>query len=267
MNNYLLPVINSYFKEISALEGKLFVSKYFIENFSKSLKNDLTFKHESVTVYRDLSIPKKQFNLFPTGYEYNVDRKNLEDEIVNILSREFCLTLSQAYEVFESFLIKILTEFLYHNQNHLVTLKILKTNLYLTKPTIKEKIKFQQKTNNKGLISFIRKLSSYFKQHETNNTWKEDISRWFDLLSEVRHNIVHNRQVVSDKFLRYLTKHNANELFDRYFSKKNINGEICVYQDHHQSMNNIDRLNEFAFLIFKSLSVDNGLDSTYQKIE
>ena len=267
MKNYLLPVINAYFNEIAVLEGKLFLSQYFIENFTKSLKNDESFKHDSMTFYRDLSIPKGQFNCFPTGYEYSVNKINLEDEISNILSKEFCLTISQAYEVFESFLKKILTQFLYNNQSDLVTLKILQANLVLTKELITEKIKFEQGTNNRGLISIVRKLSNYFKQHETNNTWKEDVPKWFDLLSEVRHNIVHNRQVISNRFLNYLTKRNANKLFETYFSKKKVDGEICIFQTHHQTMKNIDLLNEFAFLVFKSLSVDKGLDSSYQKIQ
>ena len=101
---------------------------------------------------------------------------------------------------------------------------------------------------------------------KTNNTWKEDIPKWFDLMSEARHNIIHNRQVVSAKFLRYLIKHSANKLFEKHFSRKSIDGKVCIFQDHHQAMKNIDLLNEFAFLIFKSLSVDNGLDSTYRKL-
>jgi hypothetical protein len=148
-----------------------------------------------------------------------------------------------------------------------VALKILESNLFLRKETIIEKIKFKQGTNNRGLISFTRKISNYFKQHETNNTWKEDVPKWFDLLSEARHNIVHNRQVISNRFLNYLAKRNANKLFENFFSKKNVDGEICIFQTHHQAMKNIDLLNEFAFLIFKSLSVDNGLSSNYQKIQ
>src|SRR6266542_6317608 len=210
---------------------------------------------------------EKGDNLYTTGYSYRFRTSDLKEEIDIILSKEYCLTLSQAYEVFETYLIELYTELLLFFPEHLVTLKVLSTKLHLPKTSLKEYIKEKigREKNNRKFINSSRKLSKHFTQHETKNIYNINISTWFDLVSELRHNIVHNRQVVSDKLLLFLKDYERAKLFSKYFARKNTYDGVIIFLTKDNFHKNNALLNEFAYFIFKSLSIDNNLDPTYKK--
>ena len=179
-----------------SLEGKIFVLDDFVNNFRNDLTKRETIDRDlisSISVFRDLSKMEKGDNLYTTGYSYRFRTSDLKEEIDIILSKEYCLTLSQAYEVFETYLIELYTELLLFFPEHLVTLKVLSTKLHLPKTSLKEYIKEKigREKNNRKFINSSRKLSKHFTQHETKNIYNINISTWFDLVSELRHNIVH----------------------------------------------------------------------------
>ncbi len=179
-----------------------------------------------------------------------------------MVSRECCLTVAQAYEVFESFFLQILTDYLRYNPSKLVELNFLKAKLILHEIEIKRMLKKSSGKNNKGLISITKKISDHFKTHESKNYFSVNIFHWFDLLSMVRHVLVHNRQVVSKGFLDYLEKNKCNksiELFDRQFERKKIDDRVCIYLTPDKASDIITWLNSFAHYIFKSISVDSQL--------
>ena len=127
------------------------------------------------------------------------------------------------------------------------------------KETIREYIKRKKETNNKGLLSMIRKLSMHFREFEGNNIHKVNICQWFDLLSIVRHCVVHNREVISPRFLKYLETHKSNAMFDRHFNRKRIDGEIRIFLQPDIASDIMNWLNSFAHFIFVSLSKEAGL--------
>jgi len=149
-----------------------------------------------------------------------------------LISRESCLTVAQAFEVFESYFLQILTDYLRYNPSKPVGLKLLKAELILPKAEIKGMLRKSSGKNNKGRISITKKISGHFKTHESKNYFSVNISHWFDLLSMVRHELVHNRQIISKGFLDYLEKNKCNklfELFDRQFERKKIDDRVCIY--------------------------------------
>jgi hypothetical protein len=122
MRNYLLTILENYFAEILAIEGKLTLS----ESFLKTKKDEILKEKrqnkqivDAITSYRDLSLLNATSNLFTPKWSYSITTDNLENEINDVISQHCCFAVSQAYEVFESYLIEILTEYLLYNQVNL----------------------------------------------------------------------------------------------------------------------------------------------------
>jgi hypothetical protein len=263
--NYLLKMLENYFSEILVIEGKLTLS----DSFLKTKKDEIIKERgqnqrivDAITSYRDLSLINATSNLFSPKWSYSITTDNLENEIDDVISQQCCFAVSQAYEVFESYLVEILTEYLLYNQENLKTLKFVSEDIILIKETIRTMVKSKQKSNNKGLISMVRKLSLHFKDHESNNIYKVQITHWFDLVSTIRHTLVHNRQIISDRLLIYLETNKANkasEMFDRHFKRKKIGENVCVYLERNTASDVMDWLNTFAHFIFVGLSMEAKL--------
>ena len=144
MSNILLYSLNKYYSEMMSLEGKIFVLNGFVKNFRNDLPKRETIDRElmaAMSTFRDLSKITDGDNLYNTGYSYSLRSSVLESEIEIILSKEYCLTLSQAYEVFETYLADIFTELFFAIPSHLVTIKLLDVKLHLPKKSLKEFIK------------------------------------------------------------------------------------------------------------------------------
>jgi len=223
VNNYLLPSVEEYFKEICFLKGKLHIVATYLPDYCNYLINNNSVDrelHSSLTTFRDLTVKPKLDNLTIPNFCYSIYLSSISEEVKNLVSRESCLTVAQAYEVFESFFLQILIDYFKYNPLKLVELKFLKAKLILPEVEIKSMLKNYVGANNKGLISITKKISDHFKTYESKNYFSVNIFHWFDLLSMVRHVLVHNRQVISNRFLDYLEKNKCNksiELFDMQF--------------------------------------------------
>lgn len=258
--NYLLSSLQEYFEEVIHIEGKLVTTESFLNERKKQLKTESSQNRtliSAITSYRDLSQLAPKENLYCPNFSYHLEVNGLDKEIEEIISQDCCLAVAQGYEAFESFLINILTEFLLNNPEKMVLLKILEVKLYLTKETIRGMLKKMQGVNNKGLLALVRKLSPHFKSYEIKNIHKVNISQWFDLISMVRHTLIHNRQIISPKLLEYLEKQRANEMFDGQFKRRKIGKHIRIYLEKNTATDILNWLNSYAHFIFKSLSVDN----------
>ena len=261
MRNYLLNILEDYFSEILAIEGKLILSESFLTTKKDDIIKEKRINKSivsAITSYRDLSLIKADVNLFTPNYSYLITTDNLENEIKDVVSQHCCFAVSQAYEVFESFLIEILTEFLLNNQEKLKLIKFVSEDIIL-KETIRNMMKQNQRTNNKGLLSMIRKISPHFRKHESKNIYKVDMTQWFDLVSMIRHTLVHNRQIISPKLLAYLDTQKANAMFDRHFQRKKIGNNVCVFLEKNITSDILNWLNAFAYFIFGSLSLEAKL--------
>jgi hypothetical protein len=266
MENYLLGTLENYFDEINLINARLHLVTAGLNRFKDEMhekKGEFAFSSSSITTFRDLSIPPAQNNLFAPNFSYDLELEKLNEEIELIISRESCLIVSQAYEVFESFFLEIIMEYFYHNQNQLTILKVEDLSKIFTKIEIRKLVKNSQDTNNRGLISIIRKISSYYEKYEANNCFDLNISHWFDLVSAVRHTIVHSRQKVTKGLLNYFEKHKNNKvdtIFSRNFEIKNVNEVQVIFLTSNQGTDIITWLNSYAHFIYKCLSGAGNLD-------
>lgn len=262
MGNYLSPILHEYFQQILQIEARLAVSTSFLASRRDQLLSDGSGNRTligSITSYRDLSQIQGGDNLGSPACSYQVKTDNLSDEVDIIISQQCCYAATQWYEVFESYLISMISEYLHHHQYRLREVKLKGERILLLKETIRHMVKKAQGTNNKGLLSMMRKLSGHFKQYEHNNIFSVDISQWFDLYSMIRHTLVHNRQVVSNRLLDYINTRKSNELFEQHFKKRKVDQEVCIYLEKDSAGNITHWLNTFAHFIFVSLSKEGNL--------
>lgn len=158
---------------------------------------------------------------------------------------------------------QIITEYIFHNQNLLPILKIADLSKKYIETEVQVFVKNKQGTDNRGLISIVRKLSPYYEKYEGKNYFDINISQWFDMLSAVRHTIIHSRQKVTKGLLNYFEKHRANKIdaiFNLHFEIKNINEEQIVFLTANKAIDVITWLNSYAHFIFKCLSGAGNLD-------
>jgi hypothetical protein len=134
------------------------------------------------------------------------------------------------------------------------------------KKYVKENIGRQK--NNRKFMNLIEKLSIHFTQHEANNIYKLNFPMWFDLVSELRHNIIHNRQTISSRLQDFLKHNNERaKLFQMFFEQKITNDGLIIFLTNEKFHIILDRLNDFAFFIFKSLSLDHNFSEIHQPFE
>ena len=264
--NYLTPILKDYFMEITSLEGVLLT----VDSFINSIQDQNKSKPENcitqlISSYRDLSQLGAQNNLYETGFEYNYTISDLQNEAFLLSSRECCFTIAQAYEIFESFLKKIVFEMLRNNQEYTVFV----TRGDTLKPTSNQDFKNlvdqlqRRDKNNKKFLWLFRKISTLYKTHEKENIWNYNFADWFDLISEIRHAIVHSRQHLTDKVQLSIGRNKNRKIFNRYFDamKSEELGLIITHRLNAGELINL--FNQFAFLIWKSISTECELELNY----
>lgn len=262
MKNYLLPILENYYEEILSIESKLTMSKILIEIGANTMHKENQFDGKlfgAITSFRDISLINAEENLFKPDYSYQIYLSNLDEEVQKIINERCCYGISQSYEALENYFIEILSEYFFYNQEKLLELKLIEIQTPLIREEIREIIKRNQKVNNKGLFHIIRKISPHFRKFEYKNIYGVNITQWFDLIAMIRHTLVHNRQVILPGLLEYINDQKAIVMFDKFFKRKKIGKNVCIYIEMNTTSDLINWLNTFAHFIFKSLSLSLGL--------
>src|SRR5690606_29241103 len=148
--------------------------------------------------------------------DYTLSTCNLTHEVERLRSYIACLTLTQVFEVFESFLKDIVAEILFQNPSTVSELNLNFPNSSFDE--IRNELYKLQGNSNKGFIKVLRKLSPFFKQHEEHNIWGRNMSHWFEIIAKVRHLVVHSRLTVSTDFENYIQEYHRLKLFDLHFT-------------------------------------------------
>jgi len=260
--NYLKQHVESLFVECTSLDANLLVLDSFVSSRGQQLQENFPFPNYEligmITTYRDLSQLEGGNNLYDTKVGYALTTDNLPSEVTRLLSYTACLTITQIFEVFESFLKNMLSEVIFQNPNLGQLLKL--PNSYTTFQDVRNDISYIQGSGNKGFIKALRKISPFFKQYESNNIWNKNMSHWFDLIARIRNLVVHSRLVVNQEFEDYIKEAHRKALFIQHFTilengtTKTI--ELTPYQAHAIT----HYLFEYAHLIYKSLSTDFGIE-------
>ncbi|HWW41718.1 hypothetical protein [Pedobacter sp.] len=260
--NYLKKHIESLFIECTGLDANLRVLDSFVSSRGQQLQENFSFPNYEligmITTYRDLSQLEGGANLYDTNVGYSLTSDNLPTEVTRLLSYIACLTTTQVFEVFESFLKNILSELITQNPNLSQVLKL--PNTYATFQDVRNEISYIQGAGNKGFIKALRKISPFFKQHESNNIWNKNMSHWFDLIAKIRNLVVHSRLVVNPEFEDYIHEAHRKTLFTQHFTISESGNTKKIELTTCQAHAITHYLFEYAHLIYKSLSTDFNIE-------
>jgi hypothetical protein len=159
-------------------------------------------------------------NLYWTGQKFSYSLSELKDDAFYIASRECCYGIAQTYEIFESFLKSFLVELLQHKREYLELISNDESLTLNSTDDFRDLVNQFQKRgkNNKKFFWLFRKISDFYKRHEKENIWNYNMADWYDLMSEVRHAIIHNRQHFTDKVKTSIARNRNQIIFERYFN-------------------------------------------------
>ncbi|GAG76371.1 unnamed protein product, partial [marine sediment metagenome] len=225
-------------------------------------------------IISDLSGPTdKGFLLYyPTDGEYKVTLSNYNEQTQNLIFDYSSFILLQAYESFTVFCKSLLSQYfsLYNNQAfRLRAVRLKKQNIltHFFKTLINNKGNEGKKDfnyfmeniycgkNNSNLFKYLRKISGHYKQFEIVNNKKINLSDFYKVFAISRHVITHNGSKITDKLKGGLSK-NQLKIFT-YFINKECN-KIELTQEKLSHI--LVLISEQAFLIYKSFSIESGLN-------
>jgi len=260
-NNYLREHLIEFFKEVSYFNGNLYVVEALIKSRSEQIKSDFPSYQKlwmTGTFFRDLSLFGADSNHFPTGYGYDVSTSTLEEQSLRSISYVCCSSIANIYEVFDSYLKNILASvYIHSDQKQHYKLKL----EYETVEDVRQNL--WQIKSDKGFLKVIRRISPFFKKYEMDNIWGFNIGTWYSMIDKLRHQFIHNRQVLSEEFCSNMKKTEEWKLFIENFTL-HANGDAFLVQvSYGQTVKILSTFLEYSYLIFKSLSIDLGLDYEY----
>ncbi|MBC6605275.1 hypothetical protein H8B13_00435 [Hymenobacter sp. BT188] len=194
---------------------------------------------------------------YHTGKNYVARLNSYEIELKNYEEREANYSVIQAYESFTTYFKDMLAVYFYLSKVNTDLLKSISINASSQeyKNAIREN-NFGRA--NKELFKEARNISDNFKNGEVINGSGLNLFDWYQSLSVVRDAIVHSQGMVKLKYFEKLTD-NQKKILHRYFCDKNCADDLINVNLKVDSANMIlERLAEFAFFIFKSLSIEVG---------
>jgi hypothetical protein len=194
---------------------------------------------------------------FHSGLFKNTSKENYENEMINFLSREFCLMYCQSYESLEKFLKDCV---FYKAKNDLRFSEEIKTAFKVDGELTRENIKGGEllyKAIKKIGKKTLQKLS---KENNTNIKFGELLK----ILSEVRHSITHSKSEINKSKINKTKYH--NQIFDFLFTYSVINDELLKIElDFTKFEYLVKKLAEFSFQIYKAISIEENLNWNYKK--
>jgi hypothetical protein len=273
-DNYLVPSIRELFTRIEYLKGYVFQFDNDIRNYSKILVKRL---HEQGIIKDNENISLKASRIVISDLTEDTSYRNyyaLPTELYEVSSEDFAdkndqliqvissLLVAQAYDATETFLKRILI--LYFENNPQIGIETIgKLNCKWNKKEIdwEDTVKkLRQGENNKELLNIFRILSPEFNEAEIANNRSLDLRIWFNMISIVRHSIVHSNTILKPELFNGLGN-NGQKILTFFFNVENENsGNKKLIISAKQASRAMEIFCEFGFLMFKSLSKTANLN-------
>ncbi len=234
------------------------VCKVLLEDAKRYDSEGARYFSGSALIISDLSGPTDngwELN-FHTGVLRQTLKDGYRDEIVKLVSRECCLTYSQSFEAFETFLKDILYYHVTQSEGFRNEVNaMINPNTKVTRKTMPGGDKLF-KALNKAAGHIIKDL---FTDNNLGLRHKET----FTALSQARHAIVHSGSIVQ------LSKVNTSKLqldiFNYFFDSEYLgNSHLAIKLDVPRYQKLLKRFSEYAFQIFKAMSINYDLEYDFK---
>ena len=264
---------------LNVLLGLLFVLKSRLSNDRKRIENALKEESDSYPViFSGSSLPITDLTDWPAGDwmtffrsgSFQTAGKEYLNTLDDIISRNAGWTISQGYEAFETFLFN-------QAAAHLLTCPSLADQESLQKFENKKKhqgtprtdieywqrfVRFRYRgDNNDKILSLLRSFACGIAEGEKNNTRTLDLVAWFEAIGEVRHAVTHADFLIKDDRLASWDQASRQLLFAHFPAGRD--DAACGFRvrfDYKKAEVGLRGLAEYAFLIFKCISMTEGYD-------
>ena len=270
MNNYLTESILRVFERLEYYKGYIFHLENDIKKYTQSLidnldKNKTNFLKGSRLIISDFTGESDNgweinFPLPTSGYIVTSDNyleKN--NQLIQVISSTL---VAQSYEALETFFKEILISY-FKNNNQIAFETIGKANCIWNMNNVdwyNTVRKLKQGINNRKLLKIFRILSPEFRKAEITNLKNIDLEKWFDIISIVRHAIIHSESILKNDEFNKIDE-NGRKILEKFFEVENQDGgnkKIIITGKH--ASNVIEFMCEYAFQVFKWLSISVNLD-------
>lgn len=260
---------NSYKKSIDQFFEKLLYYRHISGRINKVIQKDIKeyssdqarIHFASSLIISDWTVPTDngwEIN-FHSGISRETTKDNYKSEIEKIHSRQLCLLYAQSFESFERFLKDCIFDRLSRDENireYVISLLPKNQNSSITRAKM---------PSGENLFRALKKAGGKsFKDFSSNNNLNVKFKELWTILSEVRHAITHNESIIELKLIKK-SDHHYN-IFNYLFNSKSVSDDLLQIElDYVKFEKLIKRFSEFAFQIFKLLSIEDHLE--WKKIE
>ncbi|MFW5891657.1 MAG: hypothetical protein ACOCUI_05510 [bacterium] len=220
-----------------------------IKNIEKSKK---VFLSGSALVISDWTGPTNngwEIN-FHTGIRKTTYKENYINEVDSIISQECCHAFAQSFEALERFIKDCLFAKIQRDSKFKAVLgfpsddKITRTDL----------------PGGDKLFKYIKKAGdpNFSKFSSTNNS-KIKFKEFWAVISQSRHAIIHSNSEISNSKIN-ISKHHL-DIFSHFFNSYEPGNQVTLIMLNYRMLDKLLKaISEFAFQIFKALSINENLD-------
>lgn len=191
---------------------------------------------------------------FPAGVTMETTKSNYESEIERIFSRQLCLLYAQSFESFERYLKDCIFDRL--GRDDAIKEYVIK----LLPKNIRSSITRERMPGGDNLFKVLKKAGGgSLKDFSTENNLNIKFKELWTILSEVRHSVTHNESLIDIGIVNKSNHH--TEIFNFLFnSKPETDDRLAIELDHKKFERLIKRFSEFAYQVFKILSIEEKLE-------
>jgi|LSQX01.2.fsa_nt_gb hypothetical protein len=191
---------------------------------------------------------------FHTGIVAETTKDNYETEIEKISSRQLCLLYAQSFESFERFLKDCLFDRISRDdaiREYAITLLPKDQSLSISR---------EKMPGGNKLFKVLKQAGGEsFKNFSSKNNLSIKFKELWTILSEVRHSVTHNESLIKLSLINRSDHH--SDIFKYLFNSKNVSDDLLLIElDYKKFDKLIKRFSEFAFQIFKLLSIEEKLE-------
>lgn len=266
------PIIDIFFDfgdKMGEINGSLFhvnshLTKYckiLKDKFSSEQDNYLRFPLISTTIIMG-DLTGKHDNgwkiNFPTGFSTKLHVEDIDIHFEKLIHIQCMREIAFSYEILESYLYDITACFLFVNKSKYCDIikkyKLEAENL----SSLQNAIRKLRRKNNKDLFKLIRSINPTFDQAETNNLEEINLKEWYQVLSFIRHGIIHSDFTIK-KGKNNITD-NHLKILKRFITFKETDDGYHLKLTNKQADKLVTFITEYGFLVFKSFSTEGGYE-------
>lgn len=191
---------------------------------------------------------------FHSGGSIETTKSNYESEIRKIFSKQLCLLYAQSFESFERYLKDCLFMIIGRDD------KIKEYLINLLPKTQKLPITRERMPGGEILFKVLKKAGGKsYHNFSSENNLNINFKELWTILSQVRHSITHNESALNLGLVYKSERH--TEIFNFLFNSNLISEDFTSIElDYKKFERLVKRFSEFAYQIFKILSVEEGLE-------